>query len=197
MKRTSISLTVAAIVAAFAVSASATVSVSLNVVGPTTVPAGSVITLQAVVTADDATTDSTVFGAVSDPVGQATIASGGSQVNLSTVGTAAAGWVSGALTCTTGFCVAFNQINGTAPATAGVTGLVIGSLTATLNGSLANGTVVNFNWRTTPSTQRFDWYGLTDAPGASVTIGAVPEPTTAALIGFGLFGLAFAGRRRS
>ena len=197
MKRTSISLTVAAIVAAFAVSASATVSVSLNVVGPTTVPAGSLVTLQAVVTADDATTDDTLFGAVNDVSGQFTLASGGSQVSLGTVGTAAPGWVSGALTCTTVWCAAFNQINSINPVTAGVTNLVIGSLTATLNGSLANGTVVNFNWRTTPSTQRLDWYGITSAPGTSVTIGAIPEPTTAALIGIGLFGLAFAGRRRS
>jgi hypothetical protein len=197
MKRTLISLIAVAFAAAVAVSASATVSVSLNVVGPTTVPAGSVITLQAVVTADDATTDNTVFGAVNDPVGQATIASGGAQVNLSTVGTAAPGWSSGSALCTTAFCTAFSQINSVGPATAGVTNLVIGTLTATLNGALANGTVVNFNWRTTPSTQRLDWYGLTNAAGASVTIGVIPEPTTAALIGFGLFGLAFAGRRRS
>ena len=197
MKRTLTSLFAVALVAAFAGAASATVSVSLNVVGPTTVPAGSVITLAAVVTQDDATTDNGVFGAVNDVSGQFTLASSGTQVNLGTVGTAAAGWVSGALTCTTTFCTAFNQINGTAPATAGVTNLVIGSLVATLNGSLANGTVVNFNWRTTPSTQRLDWYGVLQAPGASVTIGVIPEPTTAALIGFGLFGLAFAGRRRA
>ena len=198
MKRTLISLFAVAFVAAVAVSASATVSVSLNVLGPTTVPAGAVITLQAVVTANGAETDNSIFGAVNQPVGQAVLAPLGSQINLSTVGTAAPGWSAGSLLCTTAFCTAFSQINGTAPATAGVTGLVIGQLTATLNGSLANGTVVNFNWRTTPTAQRLDWYGITSAPGTSVTIGSiVPEPTTAALIGFGLFGLAFAGRRRA
>jgi hypothetical protein len=177
--------------------AGAATNVNLNVVGPTTVPAGSVITLQAVVTANGAETDNTVFGAVNQPTGQAVLAPLGTQVNLSTVGTAAAGWSSGSALCTTAFCTAFSQINSQGPATAGVTNLVIGQLAATLAGGLANGTVVNFNWRTTPSTQRLDWYGISSAPGASVTIGGVvPEPTTAALLGLGIFGLALSGRRR-
>ena len=197
MKRTSILALLGLAVGFYAVSASATVSVSLNVVGPTTVPAGSVITLQGVVTANGSETDDTIFGAVNDVSGQFTLASGGPQVSLGTVGTMSTGWVSGAMTCTTVWCAVFNQINSINPVTAGVTNLVIGTLTATLNSSLANGTVVNFNWRTSPSTQRFDWFGLTNAPGASVTIGSViPEPTTAALLGLGIFGLALSGRRR-
>ena len=197
MKRTLTSLVAAAFVTALAISASASVNISLNVVGPTTVPAGAVITLQAVVTSDGGELDNAVFGAVNDPAGQATIAVGAPQINLSTVGVAAPGWSSGSALCTTAFCTVFSQINSIAPSAAGVTNLPIGSVVATLNGSLAPGTVVNFNWRTTPSTQRLDWYGITSAPGASVTIGVIPEPTTAALIGFGLFGLAFAGRRRA
>ena len=198
MKRTLTSLVAVAFVAAIAVSASASTNVTLSVVGPTTVPAGSVIVLQAIVTSDGGELDNSVFGAVNTVSGQYTLVSGGPQTNLSTVGAAAPGWSSGALTCTTAFCVAFSQVNSNGAVAAGVTNLAIGSVTATLNGSLANGTVVNFNWRTTPSTQRLDWYGITSAPGTSVTIGTVvPEPTTAALIGFGLLGLAFAGRRRA
>ena len=194
MKRTLISLVAVAFATAVAVSASAATDVTLSVAGPTTVPAGSVITLQAIVTADGGETDNSVFGAVIQPGAAVATLTAGSQVNLSTVGTAAPGWSSGALTCTTAFCVAFSQVNPNGAQTAGVTNLVIGTMTATLSGALTAGTVVNFNWRTTPSTQRVDWYGLTNGAGTSVTI--VPEPTTAALIGFGLFGLAFAGRRR-
>jgi hypothetical protein len=198
MKRTLTSLVAVAFVAAVAVSASASTNVTLSVVGPTTVPAGAVITLQAIVTSDGGELDNTIFGAVNDPVGQATIAVGvPNNVSLSTVGLALPGWSAGSALCTTAFCTAFSQINSIGPTAAGVTNLVIGTLVATLNAGLANGTVVTFNWRTTPSTQRLDWYGITNAPGASVTIGVIPEPTTAALIGFGLFGLAFAGRRRA
>ena len=197
MKRTLTSLVAVAFVTALAISASASTNVSLSVVGPTTVPAGSVVILAAVVTSDGGELDNAVFGAVNTVSGQFTLASGGPQVNLSTVGVAAPGWSSGALTCTTAFCVAFSQVNSNGAAAAGVTNLAIGSVAATLSGALAPGTVVNFNWRTTPSTQRLDWYGITNAPGTSVTIAAIPEPTTAAMIGLGLFGLAFAGRRRA
>jgi hypothetical protein len=59
----------------------------------------------------------------------------------------------------------------------------------------APGTVVNFAWRTSPSAQRLDWFGLTNAPGVSITV-ATPEPTTASLLGLGLLGLSVASRRR-
>ena len=54
--------------------------------------------------------------------------------------------------------------------------------------------VANFNWRTLAGNEQLNFFGLTNANGHSVTI--VPEPTTAALLGIGLFGLAVAGRRR-
>jgi hypothetical protein len=54
--------------------------------------------------------------------------------------------------------------------------------------------VANFSWRTLAGNERLNFFGLTNAAGTSVTI--VPEPTTAALLGIGLFGLAVAGRRR-
>jgi hypothetical protein len=38
-----------------------------------------------------------------------------------------------------------------------------------------------------------DWFGVTNAPGVSITV--VPEPATALLLGAGLLALALAGRR--
>ena len=61
---------------------------------------------------------------------------------------------------------------------------------------------VNFDWNTDMAGGfNLNFFGLMDnsggmAPGASVSIVAVPEPTTAALMGLGLLGLAMAGRRR-
>ena len=60
--------------------------------------------------------------------------------------------------------------------------------------------MVNFDWNTDMSGGfNLNFFGLMDnsggmAPGVSVTI--VPEPTTAAMMGLGLLGLAMAGRRR-
>jgi len=50
-------------------------------------------------------------------------------------------------------------------------------------------------WQTTPSTQRLDFFGVTNAPGYSITI--VPEPATTALLCVGLLRLAVATRRRA
>jgi hypothetical protein len=62
--------------------------------------------------------------------------------------------------------------------------------------AVAQGTAT-FTWMIsplTPATQRLDYFGVTNSPGLTITI--VPEPTTAALLGLGLLGLAVAGRRR-
>jgi hypothetical protein len=56
-----------------------------------------------------------------------------------------------------------------------------GSATFTIGGNPANA---------------IDFAFGTAAAGSSVTVSIVPEPTTAALLGLGLFGLAVAGRRR-
>ena len=54
--------------------------------------------------------------------------------------------------------------------------------------------VVNVDWDTT-SPYQLNFFGLTSAPGTTFTI--VPEPTTVALLGVGLIGLALGGRHRS
>lgn len=93
-------------------------------------------------------------------------------------------WTPGVLVVSDGSATVFNQIGGITPAP--VDQLQIA--TATLTASSAGVVTVNFS-----STLNF--FGITGAqPGvASFTI--VPEPTTAALLGLGLFGLAVAGRR--
>jgi PEP-CTERM motif len=54
--------------------------------------------------------------------------------------------------------------------------------------------VVNVNWHTAADAVQLKFFGLTNAPGTSFTI--VPEPTTAALLAFGLLGLAVGRTRR-
>jgi hypothetical protein len=51
-----------------------------------------------------------------------------------------------------------------------------------------NAGILDLNWDTTTPNYELRFFGLTSAPGASVTI--VPEPRTAALFALGLLGLA-------
>jgi hypothetical protein len=191
MKRTLISSVVVAFVTAFAVSASAATSVTLS--GPGTVLQGGLITLTTTVTSDGGELDNTVFGAINFPDALVNSNVGGnSQVLLP-----GAGWGTGAMLCTTAFCTAFSQVNSIAPSAVGLTNSVIALTTFNVDPATPAGTVINFAWRTTPSTQRLDWFGITNAPGTSVTVVPIPEPTTVALLGLGLIGLAVAGRRRA
>ena len=105
-------------------------------------------------------------------------------------------------------CVAFNQIHTevggvySVPVEAGLTNFPIATTHFFVDPTTPVGTVLQFTWRTTPTSSGLDWFGTTNAPGVSITvvpdaITSVPEPTSAALAGAGLLGLAVATRRRS
>jgi hypothetical protein len=196
MKRTFISLVAAGVATMFAMGASAAVSV--NLVASGSFLPGSVLTLDTFVTADAGETDNTVFGAIlyngSQVDGPLDPGPAGTQSQNLLAG---AGWIAGSLSCNTSRCLAFNQINSIAPTAINVSNFLISTNTFTIENDELPGTVITFNWQTTPSTQRLDFYGLTTAPGVSITVAAIPEPTTAALLGLGLIGLVAAGRRRS
>lgn len=83
---------------------------------------------------------------------------------------------------------AFNALFGTGTGTPDQLAVSVITLTADAAGT------ANFSWLTNAGAESLDFFGLTNAAGASVLI--VPEPTTAALLGMGLLGLAVAGRRR-
>ena len=170
--------------------ASANAAVSINLVvasipNDDVIP-GMTIVLETYVTANAGELDNTIFGAINfdDRL-----------VNSN----AAGNWQNplfsnqGALTCTTAFCVAFRQVNAAGSIAVDLTNFLLARTTFIADPSAVTpGVRLNFTWRTTPSTQRLDWFGITNAPGATQP---VPEPTTAALLGVGLLGLAVAVRR--
>jgi hypothetical protein len=94
----------------------------------------------------------------------------------------------------------FSQTSGlNGPQSANVTNFLIARQDYTVPASLPASTILNWYWQTSPSTQQVDFFNFSNAvapvPAFSVAV-YVPEPTTAALLGMGLLGLAAAMRRR-
>jgi len=177
--------------------AGATVSVVLGSSDPDAFYAvNDVITLTVRVTADGGAADDAIYGAV---LYRSDVLQSGSQ----SFNVLPGGWNSGAVFCSfvpTARCIAINQTVpiGSPPLAPNVTDFLIAKLTFVIPFSPTPppyGTVLDFTWQTTPSVQRLDFFGVTNAPGYSVTI--VPEPTTAALLCVGLLGLVIATRRRA
>ena len=196
MKRTRMLTVLAGVGLLFASTADAATSISLVASGPFT--PGSNITLKTFATSNGGETTTGVLGNLNY---SNTVLTGNvslnSQVSLGTIGDALPGWALGGLICTTAFCTAFNQTKALPAGTAGITNTQIATTVFTINSAVAPGTVITLNWRTTPASQGLLWFGLSQSPGVSVTVVPIPEPTTAALLGLGIVGLAVSGRRRA
>jgi len=101
-------------------------------------------------------------------------------------------WVASGLLCDSSSCQMMNQLSafGTNPAPASNLLVATVSFVATAPGSSS------VSWDTNLAGGfQLAFFGLSDAPGT--TINVIPEPTTAALLGLGLLGLAISGRRRA
>ena len=96
-------------------------------------------------------------------------------------------WTPIALTGGNGFADAFGQLAGQS------TLIPDGPLTASVTLNAISPGTISFSWET-GGIYALDFFGLTNAPGGSVTV--VPEPSTAPLIALGLLILTAAERRR-
>ena len=102
-------------------------------------------------------------------------------------------WLVGTSTCNASTCDMFNQVGAFGATPAPASNLLVSTVSFIAGNA---GTTANVSWETDPGTGfALDFFGITNSPGLTLTI--IPEPTTAALLGLGLFGLAAAGRRRA
>jgi hypothetical protein len=187
MRKLDAVLTALLLAVGFGSAAHATVNIALQT-GSAVYQPGDSITLHAYVTADDFEIDPTVYGAVVYP--SAAVTPGGTPVQYALPGT----WTLGSLHCDATRCEAFSQISEEGPVAINTADFLIATLEFDILASAPPGTY-SFNWQTTPSGP-LDFFGLTDAPGASFMV--VPEPAAATLLGAGLLGLGLrAARRRS
>lgn len=183
MKRTLIA--VAALVGLASAANAASVSVAAD---QASYNIGDTITLTVTATANAGETATAVFGDLL--LTGSGLVLGGSVVpaGLQSFG-GAIPWALGTNPCTPVVCTAMNQIGGLNPLPVDNTPLAIAVITYTAG--VAG--IVNVNW----DNSTFDFFGATNQPGTSFEIVGVPEPTTAALLGLGLVGLAVSGRRRA
>jgi hypothetical protein len=194
MKRTLI--TVAALVGLASAASGATLTLNTD---KNTYLVGETITLTVTAT-NAAETDSGITGVVLYTTSLISPTAGGAtQTPLTSLGGAVT-WTQGALAtfCTdaSGSCRMFSQVSpvGAQSVSTPLSPFILSTKTFVAD---VTGTA-NFNWLTSPATpaaQRLDYFGVTSSAGKSIEI-VVPEPTTAALLGLGLFGLAMSGRRR-
>lgn len=185
MKRTLIAL-----VALVGLTASANAA-TLTIGGGGSYNVGDLITLTVSGNAQGGTSDA-VFGRLnfSNPTVAAISTGVPVQNTLTSLGGAIPWLGPAALACNANSCTMMDQVQGLTSFTPDNALVSSVSFLATTPGT------TNVAWELAAVGFELNFFGLSNAPGTTITVNVVPEPTTAALLGLGLFGLAVAGRRR-